>query len=259
VPGNQIWLLRGDESLELIASGRSQPSTPGRKIQKPGEGIRQATFRMMASGSDADPEDSRLVNAAPLTPKAESPRRLVRSDSRSRRAGRVVEAINKTGGHAVRLTTIYSALQCDRDRFHALHNAAACCCRAQSGNLESWSPSATKSLRRSTERHLQPSLTRRRPSFPTARGNCPGTARPIKLSAVTGLTPSKRRRPEIAPLTAFCSGRRWPKNRPTCGSTATKSTVTGEDTRAASSDQYFADSGMRGFYAMPLTHDSGRV
>src|SRR5258708_16153930 len=55
-----LWLLRGDESLELMHQAGVEPSTPAGSIQKPGEGIPGNVSDDGEPVLIADPEDSRL-------------------------------------------------------------------------------------------------------------------------------------------------------------------------------------------------------
>ena len=255
-----LWLLRGDESLELMHQAGVEPSTPAGSIQKPGEGIPGNVSDDGEPVLIADPEDSRLgERSAAHVEGGVFSLLVVPILDRGALVG-VVEAINKLDGTPFDDDDLFALSNVTETASTALHNASLLLAERKVEILETLvtvSHEITSTL--NLERMLQTIVNAPQAVIPYERAAIALEQRGrFKLSAVTGLTQVNADAPEIAPLNSILQWAALAEEIVNVRQHGEEIDSDREETRAKF-QQYFADSGMRGFYAMPLNDDSGRV
>jgi len=255
-----LWLLRGDESLELMHQAGVEPSTPEGSIQRPGEGIPGNVSDDGEPVLIADRDDSRLgERSAAHTEGGVFSLLVVPILDRGALVG-VVEAINKLDGTPFNDDDLFALSSVTETASTALHNASLLLAERKVEILETLvtvSHEITSTL--NLERMLQTIVNAPQAVIPYERAAIALEQRGrFKLSAVTGLTQVNADAPEIAPLNSILQWAALAEEIVNVRQHGDEIDSDREETRAKFK-QYFADSGMRGFYAMPLNDDSGRV
>jgi RND family efflux transporter MFP subunit len=255
-----IWLLQPDESVELMhQAGEDQTSFKG-QVLKPNEGIAGTISDNGEAVCISDPGDARLVArnqsaseypvialiAAPIMDKTA----LVG----------VVEAVNKLDGSAFGEDDLFTLTSLTETASTALHNASLLMAERKVEILETLntvSHEITSTL--NLERMLQTIVNAPQAVIPYERAAIVlEQAGRFKLSAVTGLTQVNSDSPEIAPLNEILQWAALSEEVIHLRQHGEQIDSDREETRAKFR-RYFADSGMRGFYARPLNDDTGRV
>ena len=257
--GVNIWLLHPDETLELLRQAGHDPTVFMGQIVKPGEGIAGALSDTGETVCIFDPQDARLVqrNQHPGQQDVHSLIAVPIMDRESLVG--IVEAVNKNG-------TLFD----DDDLFvlssltdtasNALHNASLLMAERKVEILETLnnvSHEITSTL--NLDRMLQTIVNAPQAVIPYERAAIALDQRGrFKLSAVSGLAQVSADAPEIAPLNDILQWASLSDEVLHIRQHGDDIDTDREETRAKFK-RYFADSGMRGFYAMPLNDDTGRV
>jgi len=255
-----IWLLLPDESVELMHQAGEDPTAfKGQKLQ-PNEGI---------AGTISDNGDPVCIGEA-------TDERLV---ERNREAGDggvrtliaaaildktalvgVVEAVNKLDGTAFDDDDLFTLSSLAETASTALHNASLLMAERKVEVLETLntvSHEITSTL--NLERMLQTIVNAPQAVIPYERAALvlEQNGR-FKLSAVTGLTQVQPDHPDIAPLNEILQWASLSQEVIHVRQHGEEIDAEREETKAKFR-KYFAESGMRGFYARPLNDDTGRV
>jgi GAF domain-containing protein/multidrug resistance efflux pump len=255
-----IWLLHADESLELMhQSGQDLTAFKGQIVQ-PNEGIPGVLSDNGESVCISDPQDVRLVQRNQQAGEA-GVRSVVAAPIMDRQylVG-IVEAVNKLDGTPFDEDDLFTLTSLNGTASNALHNASLLMAERKVEILETLntvSHEITSTL--NLERMLQTIVNAPQAVIPYERAAIALEQRGrFKLSAVPALTQINIDAPDIAPLNDILQwaalsgealhvrqhGENIDSDRP--------------ETRAKFA-KYFADSGMRGFFAKPLNDDSGQV
>ena len=254
-----IWLLRPDESIELMHQSGEDATVFQGQIQRPGEGVAGAISDNGESVCISDPADSRLVQrnaaagavvqsllAAPIMDKGA----LVGA----------VEVVNKLDGTALDDDDLFTLTSLNDTASAALHNASLLMAERKVEILETLntvSHEITSTL--NLERMLQTIVNAPQAVIPYERAAIVlEHGGRFKLSAVTGLTQVNADAPEIAPLNEILQWASLSGEVLHVQQHGDEIETDREETRAKFK-KYFGESGMRGFYAKPLNDDTGRV
>jgi RND family efflux transporter MFP subunit len=258
--GVNIWLLRADESVELMHQGGVDPTVFKGQIQKPGEGIAGAISDNGETLCLSEAQNERLVQrnqAAPETPVYS----LIAAPIMDKGAlVGVVEAVNKQDDTPFDDDELFTLSNLTETASTALHNASLLLAERKVEILETLntvSHEITSTL--NLERMLQTIVNAPQAVIPYERAAImlERNGR-FKLSAVTGLTQVNADAPEIAPLNEILQWAALSEEVIHVRQHGEEIDSDREETRAKFR-KYFADSGMRGFYARPLNDDTGRV
>ena len=255
-----LWLLRGDESLELMQQSGFDPTTAAGSVQKPGEGIPGNVSDDGEAVLVVTPDDPRLgVRSAAKTPDGVSSLIVVAIMDRGALVG-VVEAVNKLDGTPFDDDEVFALSSVAETASTALHNASLLMAERKVEILETLvtvSHEITSTL--NLERMLQTIVNAPQAVIPYERAAIALEQRGrFKLSAVTGLTQVNADAPDIAPLNSILQWAALAEEIVNVRQHDDAIDSDREETRAKFK-QYFAESGMRGFYALPLNDDTGRV
>jgi len=255
-----LWLLRGDESLQLMHQAGSDPTTPSGSIQKPGEGIPGDVSDNGEAVLIIGPDDSRLgIRSASIAEGGVSSLIVTPIMDRGSLVG-VVEALNKLDGRPFDEDDLFALSSITETASTALHNASLLMAERKVEILEtlvtvSHEITATLNL----ERMLQTIVNAPQAVIPYERAAIALEQRGrFKLSAVTGFTQVNVDAPEISPLNSVLQWAALAEEIVNVRQRGDEIESDREETRAKFK-QYFAESGMRGFYALPLNDDTGRV
>jgi RND family efflux transporter MFP subunit len=255
-----IWLLQPDESVELTHQSGHDPTMPEKSSQKPGEGL---------AGAVSDNGEPLLVDTH------EDPR--LESRNRDIAEGRVesvivapimdkeslvgvIEAVNKLNGTLFTDDDLFALGSLADTASTALHNASLLLAERKVEILETLvtvSHEITSTL--NLERMLQTIVNAPQAVIPYDRAAIALEQRGrFKLSAVSGVTQLNPDATEIAPLNSVLQWAALSEEVIHVRQHGEVIDATREETRAKF-EKYFADSGVRGFYAVPLGDDTGRV
>ena len=255
-----LWLLRGDESLELMHQSGFDPSTPSGSLQRPGEGIPGDVSDNGEAVLILSPHDPRLgVRSAAKTQGGVFSLIVVAIMDRGALVG-VVEAVNKLDGTPFDDDEVFALSSVTETASTALHNASLLMAERKVEILETLvtvSHEITSTL--NLERMLQTIVNAPQAVIPYERAAIALEQRGrFKLSAVTGLTQVNADAPDIAPLNGILQWAALAEEIVNVRQHGDEIDSDREETRAKFK-QYFTESGMRGFYALPLNDDTGRV
>jgi RND family efflux transporter MFP subunit len=258
--GVNLWLLQPDETLELMHQAGFDPTThPGTK-QKPGEGV---------AGDVSD-------NGEPVLIDREEDERLIKRNAAVTEGGivsllvvpimdkeslvGVVEAVNKLDSTPFDEDDLFALTSLTQTASSALHNAGLLMAERKVEILETLvtvSHEITSTL--NLERMLQTIVNAPQAVIPYERAAIALEQRGrFKLSAVTGVQQVNADAPEIAPLNEILQWAAFAEEIVHVRQHGDEIDAPREETRAKFR-QYFQKTGMRGFYAMPLSDDTGRV
>jgi RND family efflux transporter MFP subunit len=255
-----LWLLRGDETLELMHQSGFDPTTPAGSVQKPGEGIPGDVSDNGEAVLIVSPEDPRLgARSAASTPDGVSTLIAVAIMDRGALVG-VVEAVNKLDATPFDDDDVFALSSVTETASTALHNASLLMAERKVEILETLvtvSHEITSTL--NLERMLQTIVNAPQAVIPYERAAIALEQRGrFKLRAVTGLTQVNTDAPDVAPLNSILQWAALAEEIVNVRQHGDEIDSDREESRAKFK-QYFAESGMRGFYAMPLNDDTGRV
>ena len=255
-----IWLLHPDETLELLhQSGEDHTSFQG-QVLKPNEGVAGVVSDNGEGVCISDPADPRLEAR-----NASAGETLVHSllaapiMDRGSLVG-VVEVVNKSDGTGFGEDDLFTLTNLCDTASTALHNASLLVAERKVEILETLntvSHEITSTL--NLERMLQTIVNAPQAVIPYERAALVLERHGgFKLSAVTGFTQIDTDSPEIAPLNEVLQWAALSSEIVHVRQHGDEIDADREETRAKFR-KYFAESGMRGFYAMPLNDDTGRV
>jgi RND family efflux transporter MFP subunit len=256
-----LWLLRGDESVELMHQAGSDRTTIDGSVQKPGEGIPGDVSDNGEAVLIASDDDMRLVarNAAIVEHAGVATLLVVPIMDRGALVG-VVEAVNKLNGTAFDDDDLFALTTITETASSALHNASLLMAERKVEVLETLvtvSHEITSTL--NLERMLQTIVNAPQAVIPYERAAIALEQRGrFKLSAVTGVTQVNADAPDIAPLNSVLQWAALAEEIVNVRQNGEQIDADREETRAKFK-QYFAETGMRAFYAIPLNDDTGRV
>jgi RND family efflux transporter MFP subunit len=255
-----IWLLHPDESVELMHQAGEDPTSFKGQRLKAKEGIAGAISDNGETLCLSDAGDPRLVQrnqAAPEFPVVS----LIAAPIMDKGAlVGVVEAVNKLDGTPFDDDELFTLNSLTDTASTALHNAGLLMAERKVEILETLntvSHEITSTL--NLERMLQTIVNAPQAVIPYERAAIVLEQRGrFKLSAVTGLTQVNADAPDIAPLNEILQWAALSEEVIHVRQHGEDIDSDREETRAKFK-KYFADSGMRGFYARPLNDDTGRV
>jgi len=256
-----VWLLRGDESLEMMYQSGSDPTTPGvGSVQQIEGGI---PGRVSDSGEAVlitDADDERLGERSVAVTEGGVHTLLVAPIIDKGALVGVVEAVNRLDGKVFDDDDLFALTSVTETASTALHNASMLLAERKVEVLETLvtvSHEITSTL--NLERMLQTIVTAPHAVIPYDRAAIALEQRGrFKLSAVTGVSQVNADAPDIAPLNGILQWAALAEEVVNVRQHGDEVESDREETRAKF-QKYFAESGMRGFYAMPLNDDTGRV
>ena len=255
-----LWMVQGDGSILLMHQAGEEPSTQLNMVQKGGEGLAgdvsdtgeailiedSADERLSRRNANAGEGAVRSIMIAPLMDKES----LVG----------VVEAVNRLDGTPFDEDDLFVLTSLNESAALALHNASLLLAERKVEVLETLvrvSQEITSTL--NLERVLQTIVNAPQAVIPYERAAIALEQNgKYKLAAVTGLTQVDPDAPDIAPLNDIL---RWviaSEGVLHVRQHGDEIDVERPETRAKF-QAYFESSGMRGFYAQPLSDDTGRV
>jgi RND family efflux transporter MFP subunit len=255
-----LWLLMPDESLKLMFQAGFDGTTPAQSTQKPGEGIPGDVSdngeAVLIEGED----DPRLIkrNEGIMEGRVISLLVVPLMDKESLVG--VVEAVNKEDNTPFDDDDLFALTSVAETASSALHNASLLMAERKVEILETLvtvSHEITSTL--NLERMLQTIVNAPQAVIPYERAAIALEQRGrFKLSAVTGVTQVNADAPDIAPLNEILQWAALAGEVVHVRQNGEEIDAPREETRAKFR-QYFQATGMRGFYAMPLSDDTGRV
>jgi RND family efflux transporter MFP subunit len=256
-----VWMVQGDGSLLLMHQSGWDPTTRQGMTQKGGEGIAADVSDNGESVLIADIEDERLV------------RRNLDTEEEGRVASimvaplldkeslvGVVEAVNRLDAAAFDDDDLFVLGSLNETASIALHNASLLLAERKVEILEmlvTVSQEITSTL--NLDRVLQTIVNAPQAVIPYDRAAVAlEHGGKYKLSAVTGLAQIDPGAPDISPLNDILRWAMLSDEVVHVRQHGAEIDAAREETRAKFKS-YFETSGMRGFYAVPLTDDTGRV
>ena len=255
-----IWMLYPDETIELMHQEGRDPTAFKGQILKPNEGLAGTVSDNGESVCISDPADSRLIQRnSVLSEPAVHSLLLTPIMDRGSLVG-VIEVVNKLDGHPFEDDDLFTLMSLSDTASNALHNASLLTAERKVEILETLntvSHEITSTL--NLERMLQTIVNAPQAVIPYERaGLALEKNGRFRLSAVTGLTQVNADAPEIAPLNEVLQWAALSSEVVHIRQHDDEIDADREETRAKFR-KYFSESGMRGFYAMPLNDDTGRV
>ena len=256
-----IWLLRGDESLELMYRAGNDPTTPDvGSVQQIEEGIPGQVSDSGEAVLIADADDERLGDRSATVTEGGVFSLLVAPIIDKGALVGVVEAINKIDGKPFDDDDLFALTSVTETASTALHNASMLLAERKVEILETLvtvSREITSTL--NLERMLRTIVDAPHAVIPYDRAAIALEQRGrFKLSAVTGMSQVNTDAPDIAPLNAILQWAALAEEIVNVRQHGGEVESDREETRAKF-EKYFAETGMRGFYALPLNDDTGRV
>jgi len=254
-----IWLLHGDESLELMHQVGDDVTVSLGTIQNANEGLAGAISETGEPIHITDPDDERLIERnRDLTEGAIESILAVPIMDKEFLVG-VVEAINKYDAPFDE-NDLFTLTSITETAAVALHNASMLLAERKVQILETLvavSNEITASL--NLERMLQTMVNAPQAVFPYERAALALDNRgSFKLSSVTGVNQLNVDAPEIAPLNSVLQWAALAGDVLHVRQQEEAVDAPRPETRAKF-EKYFAETGMRAFYAVPLNDDTGRV
>jgi RND family efflux transporter MFP subunit len=255
-----IWLMKPDETIELMHQAGADPSSFKGQVLKPNEGI---AGKISDDGEPVcvdDPGDERLVQRNQVAPESPITTLIGAAIMDKGALVGVVEAINKSDGTPFDDDDLFTLSSLTETASTALHNAGLLMAERKVEILETLntvSHEITSTL--NLERMLQTIVNAPQAVIPYERAAIVlAQSGRFKLSAVTGVTQVNADAPDIAPLNEILQWAALSEETIHVGQHGEEIDSDREETRAKFR-KYFTESGMRGFYARPLNDDTGRV
>lgn len=255
-----IWLLRPDESVELMHQAGEEPTSFQGQVLKANEGVAGTISDNGEPVCLSDSADPRLVERNLAAPDYPVHSLIAAAIMDKTALVGVVEAMNKLDGTPFNDDDLFTLSSLTETASTALHNAGLLMAERKVEILETLntvSHEITSTL--NLERMLQTIVNAPQAVIPYERAAIVLEQRGrFKLSAVTGLTQVNADAPDIAPLNEILQWAALSEETLDVRQHGESIDSPREETRAKFR-KYFADSGMRGFYARPLNDDTGRV
>jgi RND family efflux transporter MFP subunit len=255
-----LWLVQGDGSICLMHQSGEEPTTRQSMVQKGGEGLAGDVSDNGEAILIDDPDDERLVrrNANTDGDRVESIMVAPLMDKESLVG--VVEAVNRLGNAPFDEDDLFVLTSLNESATIALHNASLLLAERKVEVLETLvrvSQEITSTL--NLDRVLQTIVNAPQAVIPYERAAIALEQNGrYKLAAVTGLTQVDADAPDIAPLNDILRWAMLSEGVVHVRQQAGEIENARAETRAKF-HSYFETSGMRGFYALPLSDDTGRV
>jgi RND family efflux transporter MFP subunit len=255
-----VWMVQGDGSLLLMHQAGRDATTRQGMTQKGGEGIAGDVSDNGEPVLIADAGDERLVrrNVNIEEGRVESVAIAALLDKESLVG--VVEAVNPLDGKPFDDDDLFVLGSLNETASIALRNASLLLAERKVEILEmlvTVSHEITSTL--NLERVLQTIVNAPQAVIPYERAAVAlEHGGKYKLSAITGVTQIDAGAPDVAPLNDLLRWTMLSEEVVHVRQHGDKVDAAREETRAKF-QSYFATSGMRGFYAIPLTDDTGRV
>jgi GAF domain-containing protein len=258
--GVNIWLLLPDESVKLMHKSGAEPTTSEESSQSPGEGVPGDVSDSGEAMLIDQADDERLVKRnAGIAEGALFTLIAVPIMDKESLIG-VVEAVNKLDGTPFDEDDVFALASVSETASSALHNASLLMAERKVEILETLvtiSHEITSTL--NLERMLQTIVNAPQAVIPYQRAAIALEQRGrFKLSAVTGLTQVNADAPDIAPLNDILQWVALSEEVVHVRQQGEEIHAEREEARAKFKN-YFAATGTRGFYAVPLNDDTGRV
>ncbi len=255
-----IWLLLPNENVELMHQAGEDPTTFKGQILQPKEGIAGGVSDDGEPVCITDPRGPLLSARNEGVP--EFPVQCVIAAAIMDRGALVgvIEAVNKLDGGNFDDDDLFTLSSLAETASTALHNAGLLLAERKVEILETLntvSHEITSTL--NLERMLQTIVNAPQAVIPYERAAIALEQKGrFKLSAITGLTQVNADAPDIAPLNSIIQWASLSEEVIHVRQHGEEIDADREETRAKFKN-YFAESGMRGFYARPLNDDTGRV
>ena len=258
--GVNIWLLMPDESVKLMHKSGDEPTTAEESSQSPGEGVPGDVSDSGEAVLIDHADDARMIKRnAGLAEGALVTLIAVPILDKESLVG-VVEAANKLDGTPFDEDDLFALTSLAETASSALHNASLLMAERKVEILETLvtvSHEITSTL--NLERMLQTIVNAPQAVIPYERAAIALEQRGrFKLSAVSGLTQVNADAPDVAPLNEILEWAALSDEPVHVRQRGEEIDAEREETRAKF-QQYFLTSGARGFYAVPLRDDTGRV
>jgi RND family efflux transporter MFP subunit len=255
-----VWMVQGDGSILLMHQAGEDPTTHQGMTQKGGEGIAGDVSDNGEPVLITEPEDERLVRRNLNTEEGQVESIAVTALLDKESLVGVVEAVNRIDGTPFDDDDLFVLSNLSETASIALRNAGLLMAERKVEILEmlvTVSHEITSTL--NLERVLQTIVNAPQAVIPYERAAVAlDQGGRYKLSAVTGVTQVDAGAPDIAPLNDVLRWAMLSNEVVHVRQHGDKVDAAREETRAKF-QSYFETSGMRGFYAIPLTDDTGRV
>jgi len=255
-----IWMVQGDGSILLMHQAGEDPTTQPNLVQKGGEGL---AGDVSDSGEEIlieNPSDERMSRRNASTAEGAVQSILVAPLMDKESLVGVVEAVNRLDGTPFDEDDLFVLTSLNESAALALHNASLLLAERKVEVLETLvrvSQEITSTL--NLERVLQTIVNAPQAVIPYERAAIALEQNgKYKLAAVTGLTQVDADAPDIAPLNDLLRWVMASEGVLHVRQHGEEIDVERPETRAKF-QAYFESSGMRGFYAQPLSDDTGRV
>jgi RND family efflux transporter MFP subunit len=255
-----VWMVQGDDSILLMHQAGEDPTTQQGMTQKGGEGIAGDVSDTGEPVLITEPENERLVRRNLNTEEGQVESIAVAPLLDKESLVGVVEAVNRIDGTPFDDDDLFVLSNLSETASIALRNAGLLMAERKVEILEmlvTVSHEITSTL--NLERVLQTIVNAPQAVIPYERAAVAlDQGGRYKLSAVTGVTQVDAGAPDIAPLNDILRWAMLSNEVVHVRQHGDKVDAAREETRAKF-QSYFETSGMRGFYAIPLTDDTGRV
>lgn len=255
-----VWLVQGDGSICLMHQAGSDPTTHQGMVQKGGEGIAGDVADNGEAVLIEDPEDERLIRRNENVEDDGVQSLIVAPLMDKESLVGVVEAVNRLDEAPFDEDDLFVLTSLNESAALALHNASLLLAERKVEVLETLvrvSQEITSTL--NLDRVLQTIVNAPQAVIPYERAAIALEQNgKYKLAAVTGLTEVDPDAPDIAPLNDVLRWVMLSDEKVHIRQHGDDIDVEREETRTKFRS-YFEQSGMRGFYALPLSDDTGRV
>jgi RND family efflux transporter MFP subunit len=255
-----VWLLEGDESLKLMHQAGIDPTVDEGMHQRPGEGIAGDVSDSGEAVLITDPDDPRLAQRNADVADGQITTLLVVALMDHESLVGVIEAVNKLDGSAFDDDDLFVLGSLSETASNALHNASLLLAERKVEILETLvtvSHEITSTL--NLERMLQTIVNAPQAVIPYERAAIALEQHgKYRLSAVTGVAQLDPEAPEVAPLNHILRWAILSEELVHIRQEGDEISDPREETQAKFRS-YFEETGMRGFYAIPLSDDTGRV
>ncbi|HZS95272.1 MAG TPA: GAF domain-containing protein [Terriglobales bacterium] len=255
-----VWLVQGDGSICLMHQSGADPGTHEGMVQKGGEGIAGDVSDNGEAVLIDDPADDRLVRRNQNTEGDAIRSIIVASLMDKESLVGVVEAVNRLDDAPFDEDDLFVLTSLNESAAIALHNASLLLAERKVEVLETLvrvSQEITATL--NLDRVLQTIVNAPQAVIPYERAAIALEQNgKYKLASVTGLAQVDPDAPDIAPLNDVLRWVMLSDEKVHIRQHGDDIDVEREETRTKFRS-YFELSGMRGFYALPLSDDTGRV
>ncbi|MFZ0759601.1 MAG: GAF domain-containing protein [Candidatus Sulfotelmatobacter sp.] len=261
VQGVNLWMVNNNSALELVRSAGYDPTVKLGEVQQPGEGIAGDISDNGEPVLIHDPANERLQKRNARTEDDGGVFSLVAAAlMEHQNLVGVVEAVNRIDGEPFDEDDQFLLINICETASNALHNASLLMAERKVEILEmlvTISREITSTL--NLERVLQTIVNAPQAVIPYERAAVAlEQGGRYKLSAVTGFSQIDAGAPEVSALNDVLRWAMFSEEVVHIRQHGTEIDAAREETRAKFKN-YFETTGMRAFYAIPLTDDTGRV